>query len=85
MGRKNVILLSLAVIALVTLGLVMLTSTGVGNGKPEGYQLVKKQGLFIMLGLILLAFNALGERKKRLKEELAREQAEAELEEGRAG
>lgn len=52
MGRKNVILLSLAVIALVTLGLVMLTSTGVGNVKAGDYHLVKKQGLFIIMGLI---------------------------------
>ncbi len=52
MGRKNIILLSLAVIALVTLGLVMLTSTGVGSAKAEDYHLVKKQGLFIMLGLL---------------------------------
>lgn len=51
MGRKNVILLSLAVMALVTLGLVMLTSTGVGNVKAGDYHLVKKQGLFIMMGL----------------------------------
>jgi len=44
--------LCLAVMALVTLGLVMLASTSVWNKDVEGYSLVKKQALFIALGLL---------------------------------
>ena len=52
MGRKNAIFLCLAVTALVTLGLVMLTSTSVWHDKANEYSLVKKQALFTILGLI---------------------------------
>jgi cell division protein FtsW len=52
MGRKNAIFLCLAVMALVTLGLVMLASTSVWNKDVDGYALVKKQAVFIALGLI---------------------------------
>ena len=52
MGRKNAIFLCLAVMALVTLGLVMLASTSVWNKDVDGYSLVKKQAVFIALGLI---------------------------------
>ena len=38
--------------ALVTLGLVMLASTSVWNKDVDGYSLVKKQAVFIALGLI---------------------------------
>ena len=44
--------LCLAVMALVTLGLVMLASTSVWNKDVEGYSFVKKQALFIALGLL---------------------------------
>ena len=52
MGRKNAIFLCLAVMVLVTLGLVMLASTSVWNKDVDGYALVKKQAVFIALGLI---------------------------------
>ncbi len=52
MGQKNAIFLSLAVTALVTLGLVMLASTSIWNKDVDGYSLVKKQAVFIGLGLI---------------------------------
>lgn len=51
MGRKNALYLCLAVTALVTLGLVMLTSTSVWDDEVDGYSLVKKQALFITLGI----------------------------------
>ncbi len=51
MGRKNAVFLSLAVIALVTLGLVMLTSTSVWNSGVDGYFLVKKQAKWIACGI----------------------------------
>ena len=44
--------LCLAVMALVTLGLVMLASTSVWNKDVDGYSLVKKQAVFIALGLL---------------------------------
>ncbi|MGB2402052.1 MAG: FtsW/RodA/SpoVE family cell cycle protein [Akkermansiaceae bacterium] len=52
MGQKNAIFISLAVTALVTLGLVMLASTSFWNKDVDGYSLVKKQAMFIALGLI---------------------------------
>ncbi len=52
MGRKNAVFLCLAVTALVTLGLVMLTSTSVWDDEVNGYALVKKQAMFIALGLV---------------------------------
>ncbi len=52
MGRKNAIFLCLAVTALVTLGLVMLTSTSVWDDEVDGYALVKKQVIWITVGLI---------------------------------
>ncbi|MBT8044087.1 MAG: putative lipid II flippase FtsW [Verrucomicrobiae bacterium] len=52
MGRKNAVFLCLAVTALVTLGLVMLTSTSVWDDEVDGYALVKKQAMFIALGLV---------------------------------
>ena len=52
MGRKNAVFLCLAVIALVTLGLVMLTSTSVWDDEVDGYSLVRKQALWISVGLI---------------------------------
>ena len=52
MGQKNAIFLSLAVTALVTLGLVMLASTSIWNKDVDGYSLVRKQAVFITLGLI---------------------------------
>ena len=58
MGRKNAIFLCLAVTALVTLGLVMLTSTSVWDDEVDGYSLVKKQALFIVLGVIGAVFVA---------------------------
>ena len=58
MGRKNAIFLCLAVTALVTLGLVMLTSTSVWDDEVDGYTLVKKQALFITLGIIGAVFIA---------------------------
>ncbi|WP_178933075.1 FtsW/RodA/SpoVE family cell cycle protein [Oceaniferula marina] len=51
MGRKNAVFLCLAVIALVTLGLVMLTSTSVWDDQVDGYALVKKQAIWIILGV----------------------------------
>jgi len=51
MGRKNAIFLCAAVIALVTLGLVMLTSTSVWDDQVDGYSLVRKQALWITLGV----------------------------------
>ena len=53
MGRKNAIYLCLAVTALVTLGLVMLTSTSVWDDEVDGYALVKKQALWITIGVFL--------------------------------
>jgi cell division protein FtsW len=64
MGSKNAIFLSLAVIALVTLGLVMLTSTSVWDDEVDGYALVKKQAAFITLGLIGAVFIAHFDYKK---------------------
>lgn len=52
MGQKNAIFISLAVTALVTLGLVMLASTSFWNKDVDGYSLVKKQAMFIAIGLI---------------------------------
>lgn len=52
MGQKNAIFISLAVTALVTLGLVMLASTSFWNKDVDGYSLVKKQAVFIALGLV---------------------------------
>lgn len=52
MGRKNAIYLCLAVTALVTLGLVMLTSTSVWDDEVDGYALVKKQAMWIGIGMI---------------------------------
>lgn len=52
MGRKNAVFLCLAVIALVTLGLVMLTSTSVWDDEVDGYALVKKQAAWIVVGII---------------------------------
>jgi cell division protein FtsW len=52
MGRKNAVFLCLAVIALVTLGLVMLTSTSVWDDQVDGYSLVRKQAIWITVGLI---------------------------------
>ena len=51
MGRKNAVFLCLAVIALVTLGLVMLTSTSVWDDEVDGYSLVRKQAIWISVGL----------------------------------
>lgn len=53
MGRKNAIYLCLAVTALVTLGLVMLTSTSVWDDEVDGYALVKKQAMWIGLGVVM--------------------------------
>ena len=64
MGSKNAIFLSLAVTALVTLGLVMLTSTSVWDDEVDGYSLVKKQALFITLGIIGAVFVAHMDYKK---------------------
>jgi len=52
MGRKNAVFLCLAVIALVTLGLVMLTSTSVWDDEVDGYSLVRKQALWITVGMV---------------------------------
>lgn len=52
MGRKNAVFLCMAVIALVTLGLVMLTSTSVWDDEVDGYSLVRKQAVWITLGLV---------------------------------
>lgn len=52
MGRKNAVFLCLAVIALVTLGLVMLTSTSIYGNDVEGYSLVKRQAVWIAVGVI---------------------------------
>ncbi len=52
MGRRNAVFLCLAVTALVTLGLVMLTSTSVWDDEVNGYALVEKQAMFIALGLV---------------------------------
>lgn len=52
MGRKNAVFLCLAVTALVTLGLVMLTSTSVWDDEVNGYALVKKQAAWIAVGII---------------------------------
>ena len=66
MGRKNAIYLCLAVTALVTLGLVMLTSTSVWDEEVDGYILVKKQSIWISLGLIsAIAVSAYDYRKLR--------------------
>ncbi|BDS08425.1 putative lipid II flippase FtsW [Oceaniferula spumae] len=58
MGRRNAVFLCLAVTALVTLGLVMLTSTSVWDDEVNGYALVKKQALWIVVGIIGAAFVA---------------------------
>ncbi|MGB0774435.1 MAG: FtsW/RodA/SpoVE family cell cycle protein [Akkermansiaceae bacterium] len=52
MGRNNAIYLGLAVTALVTLGLVMLTSTSVWDSDVDGYSLVWKQVRWIAAGLV---------------------------------
>ena len=52
MGRKNAVFLCLAVTVLVTLGLVMLTSTSVWDDDVNGYSLVKKQALWITVGIL---------------------------------
>ena len=52
MGRKNAVFLCLAVTALVTLGLVMLTSTSIYGNDVEGYSLVKRQAVWIAVGVI---------------------------------
>ena len=52
MGRKNAVFLCLAVTALVTLGLVMLTSTSIYGNDVEGYSLVKRQAVWIAAGVI---------------------------------
>lgn len=52
MGRKNAVFLCLAVTALVTLGLVMLTSTSVWDDEVDGYALVWKQAMWIGFGLL---------------------------------
>ena len=64
MGRKNAIFICLAVTALVTLGLVMLTSTSVWDDEVDGYSLVKKQALFIALGLVGAVFISNTDYKK---------------------
>jgi len=56
MGRINAIFLCIAVTALVTLGLVMLTSTSIWHSDVDGYSLVKKQALWIGLGLVSAVF-----------------------------
>ena len=66
MGRKNAIYICLAVTALVTLGLVMLTSTSVWDDEVDGYALVKKQAMWIGLGMVLaIAASAYDYRKLR--------------------
>lgn len=52
MDRKNAVVLCFAVIALVTLGLVMLTSTSVWDSDVDGYSLVGKQASWIVLGVL---------------------------------
>jgi len=52
MGRKNAVFLCLAVVALVTIGLVMLTSTSVWDDDVDGYSLVRKQAIWITLGVV---------------------------------
>lgn len=64
MGRKNAIVLCLAVTALVTLGLVMLTSTSVWDDEVDGYTLVKKQAVWIGLGLVCAAGLAMMDYRK---------------------
>ncbi len=64
MGRKNAVFLCLAVTALVTLGLVMLTSTSVWDDEVDGYALVKKQAAFIAFGLIGAVFISTLDYKK---------------------
>ena len=51
MGKKNAIFLCLAVTALVTLGLVMLTSTSIWVESGDKYSMLKKQAMFIGLGV----------------------------------
>jgi len=64
MGRKNAIFLCLAVTALVTLGLVMLTSTSVWDDDVDGYALVKKQAMWISGGLIGAVFISMLDYRK---------------------
>ena len=64
MGRKNAVFLCLAVTALVTLGLVMLTSTSVWDDEVDGYALVKKQAAFIVFGIIGAVFISTFDYKK---------------------
>ena len=52
MGKKNAIFLCLAVTALVTLGLVMLTSTSIWIESGEKYSMLKKQTGFIFLAIL---------------------------------
>ena len=52
MGRKNAVFLCLAVTAVMTLGLVMLTSTSVWDDEVNGYSLVKKQAIWILVGVL---------------------------------
>jgi len=64
MGRKNAIFLCLAVTALVTLGLVMLTSTSIWDDDVDGYALVKKQAMWIAVGLIGAVFISMLDYRK---------------------
>jgi cell division protein FtsW len=52
MGQKNALFLCIGVIALVTLGLVMLTSTSVWDDQVDGYSLVWKQARWIAIGTV---------------------------------
>lgn len=64
MGRQNGTFLCLAVIALVTLGLVMLTSTSVWLESENKYAMVQKQALWIAMGLVAAVFAALFDYRK---------------------
>jgi len=52
MGQKNALILCLAVAALVSLGLVMLTSTSYWDSRVGGYSLVWKQIAWIIIGTL---------------------------------
>ena len=56
MGRNNATIIFLAIAALLTLGMVMLTSTSVWMDELGGYSLVKMQAVWIALGLVSAAF-----------------------------
>ena len=67
MGRLNATFLLLAVTALVTLGLVMLTSTSVWMETTDKYGMVQKQALWIVMGVFAAICAAMFDYRKLRK------------------